>query len=201
MKTILASLLMICCAVAAFAQSGYQVRGGDTLAIEVLEDPQLNRSVLVTPSGTFSFPFAGQVSAAGKTTDQIASELSASIASNFATTPNVFVSVTTVAPSAPTATGPAAPVTIDVFLVGEVNNPGPQAIERGTTFLQALAGTGGFTRFAATKRVQLRRTDPKTGVSRAYTFNFRALSNGAEFKDFPLQDGDIILVPERRLFE
>ncbi len=198
MKTFFASIVLMLAATIASAQDGYQVRVGDTLAIEVLEDPALNRNVLITPSGTFSFPFVGEVSASGRTPDQIAAAITSSIASNFATTPNVFVSVQSVAPRAPT-TGTSR--SIDVYLLGEVNNPGVQSFDRGTTFLQALALSGGVTRFAATKRIQVRRIDPATGQSRAAIFNFRALSQGGDFEDFPLQDGDVILVPERRLFE
>jgi polysaccharide export outer membrane protein len=68
--------------------------------------------------------------------------------------------------------------------------------------LQALAQSGGLTRFAATKRIQLRRTDPRTGQQQISNINYRALSDGAVMvRDFVLQDGDVILVPERRLFE
>jgi polysaccharide export outer membrane protein len=198
MRTFVLTLIAIFVASIAAAQDGYRVKAGDTLSVEVLEDPQLNRALLVTPSGTISFPFAGTLTAAGRTTDQIAANIADAIASNFATSPNVFVSVQSVAPS---AAGPATAATIDVFILGEVNNPGTVSIERGTTFLQALAQSGGFTRFAATKRVQLRRYNPATGQSAASIFNFRALSQGAAFNDFPMADGDIILVPERRLFE
>jgi polysaccharide export outer membrane protein len=199
MKTFVLTLIAVIFATVAVAQDGYRVRPGDTLAIEVLEDPQLNRSVLVTPGGTISFPFAGTVSATGRTTDQIASAIAGAIAPNFATSPNVFVSVQSVAPSTGGTTSAAA--TINIYILGEVNTPGTREIERGTTFLQALAQSGGFTRFAATKRIQLRRYNPQTGQSTAAVFNFRALSQGEPFRDFPLADGDIILVPERRLFE
>jgi polysaccharide export outer membrane protein len=198
MKTFLLTLITIVLASVAWAQDGYRVKAGDTLAIEVLEDPQLNRQVLVTPGGSISFPFAGTLTAAGRSTDQIASAIAGAIAPNFATTPNVFVSVQSVAP--PTV-GTATAATIDVYILGQVNNPGTVAVERGTTFLQALAQSGGFTPFAATKRIQLRRYDPQTGQSSASVFNFRNLANGGTFRDFPLADGDIILVPERRLFE
>jgi polysaccharide export outer membrane protein len=198
MKTFLLTLITIVLASVAWAQDGYRVKAGDTLAIEVLEDPQLNRQVLVTPGGSISFPFAGTVTAAGRSTDQIASAIAGAIAPNFATTPNVFVSVQSLAP--PTV-GTATAATIDIYILGQVNNPGTVAVERGTTFLQALAQSGGFTPFAATKRIQLRRYDPQTGQSTASVFNFRNLADGGAFRDFPLADGDIILVPERRLFE
>lgn len=199
MKTFLLSVLMLVAAAMASAQSDYQVQPGDRLSIEVLEDPQLNRSTLVTPNGTFSFPFAGTVTAAGQTAAQIASSISSGIASNFATTPNVFVSVESVAPREPARSGGGGR-TIDIYMLGEVNAPGEKSLERGTTFLQALAQSGGFTRFAATKRVQLRRTN-SAGESVVRTVNFRALSQGGSFRDFTLADGDVILVPERRLFE
>ena len=38
---------------------GYQIRAGDTLRIEVLEDSSLNRTVLVAPDGRISMPQAG----------------------------------------------------------------------------------------------------------------------------------------------
>jgi len=200
MKTFLAIIAILFAASLASAQSAYQVQRGDRLAVEVVEDPSLNRSVLVSPAGSFSFPFAGTVAAAGRTTDQIASALTQAMASSFATEPTVFVSLTALAPPALPSSGASGNL-IDVYILGEVNSPGQRQIEPGTTFLQALAQTGGLTRFAATKRIQLRRTNPQTGISNARVFDFRALSNGGAFTDFPLRDGDIILVPERRLFE
>jgi polysaccharide export outer membrane protein len=198
MKTLLLTLFAIVLASVVSAQEDYRIKSGDTLSIEVLEDPQLNRQVLVTPGGTISFPFAGTLTAAGRSTEQISAAIADAIAPNFATSPNVFVSVQSVAPP---VVGSATAATIDIYILGQVNNPGTVAVERGTTFLQALAQSGGFTPFAATKRIQLRRYDPQTGQSTASVFNFRNLADGGAFRDFPLADGDIILVPERRLFE
>ena len=50
--------------------------------------------------------------------------------------------------------------------------------EPGTTLLQAIALAGGLDRFAATKRIQLRRTDPATGQERLYLFNYNAVERG-----------------------
>ena len=197
MKKLFFVIFALFTATVAAAQEGYRVQAGDVLSIEVLEDPQLNRETLVTPAGTFSFPFAGTVRASGQTTDQISAALTTALSPNFAVSPNVFVSVRSLAPQR--ASG--GPATIDVFILGEVINPGSTELERGTTLLQALASTGGFTRFAATKRIQLRRTNASTGTTRAAIINFRALEQGGEFQDIPLADGDVILVPERRLFE
>jgi polysaccharide export outer membrane protein len=86
--------------------------------------------------------------------------------------------------------------------MGEIASPGVVDMARGTTLVQALAQTGGFTPFAATKRIILRRTDPRTGKAMVRKINYKALANGtSNIQDFRLRDGDVIIVPERRLFE
>ncbi len=183
------------------AQSEYRARSGDMLQIEVLEDSTLDRVVLVTPDGRFVFPFAGSVRAAGRTVDQIRSSVVAELTESFAAEPTVFVSVSSLrAPAAPAA--PAEPATIKIYFMGEVNTPGLREVEPGTTFLQGLSQAGGFTSFAATKRVQLRRTIRHTGEQTLSTINYRALSEGGGLtRSIVLFEGDVILVPERRLFE
>jgi polysaccharide export outer membrane protein len=110
----------------------------------------------------------------------------------------VFVAVSGVSAS---AGAPQESETLTVYLVGEVNAPGPKAVLPGTTVLQLLSQSGGFTPFAATKRLQLRRT-AENGAQRMITINYRAIARGAQITREPvLQDGDVLLVPERRLFE
>ena len=199
MKKLFFAVVALMFANAAFAQSGYQIRSGDTLQVEVLEDPSLNRTVLVLPDGTISFPFAGSVRASGRTTAQVGSSIVDAIAPNFASQPNVFVTVATLRSGTGGATGPAQ---IDIFLMGEIASPGTVSVARGTTLIQALASTGGFTPYAATKRIVLRRTDARTGKSMVHKINYKAIADGtAAVQDIRLRDGDVIIVPERRLFE
>jgi polysaccharide export outer membrane protein len=188
-------------AFAAQAQSDYKIRSGDVLQIEVLEDPSLNRSAAVLPNGQISFPFAGTLVAGGRTIGQVQADIRDAISPNFANPPTVFVGVQPRQDPAPVAGSGISGPSIDVYFVGEVNNPGMVEVKRGTTLLQAVAISGGVSRFAAVKRVQLRRTDSKTGVQTVTILNYKALSNGAVTTDIELKDGDVILVPERRLFE
>ena len=200
MKYIAAVVALVMTATLSMAQSEYRVKSGDTLAVEVLQDPALNRQVLVLSDGRFSFPFAGTLTARGRTIGQIEAAISDAIADNFNAAPDVFVTVTpAIRPGS--SSGTATTATIDIFFVGEVGAPGPKTLPAGTTILQALSTSGGFTNFAATKRVQLRRTD-SNGLQSVYEINYEALENGAQMRsDVALQDGDVILVPERRLFE
>ena len=197
-RIILGVLLAATLSTGAFAQSSYQIRSGDSLQIEVLEDPALNRTVLVLPDGSINFPLVGTIPAAGRSVSDVRSDLSAALASKFAEAPNVFVGVGTLAEIAPRASAAAA--TISVYAMGEVTSPGQADVAPGTTVLQCLAQAGGFTRFAAQKRVQLRRT-AKGGVEQIYLFNYDGTGTSGIAGSTRLQSGDVIVVPQRKLFE
>lgn len=182
------------CPAAAIAQ-GYRVQPGDVLRIEVVEDETLNRSVLVAPDGRISVPQAGSIRASGRTVEAIAQLLTDRLAASFNAPPSVFVGVEGIAPE-------EEPETINVFVLGEVASPGLIALEHGTTLIQAFAAMGGFSPFAATKRVQLRRTDPNTKQETVRNINYQAILEGqVQDATIALRDGDVIVVPTRRLFE
>jgi polysaccharide export outer membrane protein len=191
---LLGALLALLSAPLALAQSaGYRIQPGDQLAITVLEDDTLNRTTLVLPDGRISVPLAGSIQAAGRSVESVESTIADRLASNFAVRPSVFVSVVAVTDELET---------FPIFVVGQVGEPGQRDVEPGTTMLQAIALAGGLDRFAATKRIQLRRADPATGQERLYIFNYRAVERGGAIQSMiTLREGDVIVVPERRLFE
>jgi polysaccharide export outer membrane protein len=197
--------LLVALAVPALAQDGgYLIRPGDTLRIEVLEDPGLNRSVLVSPDGRISMPLVGGVRASGKTVEAVQAELATRFTPNFATAPNVYVSIERVVERAAGGGGGGtrAPATMDIYVIGEGAKSGKIAAAPGTTVLQFFAEMGGFSKFAATKRIQLRRADPKTGKETVYTINYDAIERGtSNMGATVLMKGDVIVVPQRKLFE
>jgi polysaccharide biosynthesis/export protein len=174
----------------------YRLQSGDTVQIEVLEDASLNRTAIVLPDGQISLPLAGSVRAAGRTLSQVQAEIVDRLAPSFATAPSVFVTLSAL----------AVPVdrperTIDIYIVGAANTPGRVEVPPGSTLLQAIAAAGGLSPFAATKRLQLRRVD-KSGTEQVYTINYYAIERGASNQGATrLTDGDVIVVPQRRLFE
>ena len=206
MKKVFFSLLAICFTVfgvqSALAQDGYRIRTGDVLSVEVVQDPGLTREILVLPDGTINYPFVGTLQASGLTVAQVQQRIAAGISPNFAVVPDVFVAVREIVVAPP----PVAPLpgpTIDIFIQGEVNAPGLIEVPPGTTLIQALATHGGFTGFAATRRIQLRRHDRHTGrTSVVATLDYQVLERGGNVSHDPvLVEGDVILVPQRRLFE
>lgn len=201
MKRILAVIVMILLAPLAATAQEYQIKPGDVLRVEVLEDAALNRNTLVLPDGRISFPMAGSISAAGLTVSQLQSAISTGLAPNFANAPTVFVSLDALAAPVAPRNGAAITPTIGVFVMGEVANPGRIEVTPGTTVLQFLAQSGGFSRFAATKRIQLRRIDAG-GVEQVYAIDYQAMERGASGVGATvLANGDVIIVPQRRLFE
>ncbi|RJK98485.1 polysaccharide export protein [Paracoccus aestuarii] len=175
----------------------YRVRAGDRLTIEVLEDTTLNRTIPVLPGGTITFPYAGSLQVSGQSPTAIGNRISQSLAGVLASPPTVFVSVTPLDPM-PMVETPQA-MLINVYVMGEASSPGAKNVPPGTTFLQALSQAGGLTPFAATKRIQLRRPSmPGTVVS----INYDAIMRGAAMSQDPvLAEGDVIIIPERSLFE
>jgi len=192
-RALLAVLAVLLAAPMALAQSaGYRIQPGDQLAITVLEDDTLNRQLLVLPDGSISVPLAGTIRASGRSVESVESAIADRLASNFAVRPSVFVSVVSVDETYGT---------FPVYVMGQVATPGMVEVEPGTTLLQAIALAGGLDRFAATKRIQLRRTDA-TGQERLYLFNFNAVERGSAITSMiTLREGDVLIVPERRLFE
>jgi polysaccharide export outer membrane protein len=206
-RRLLALLVLIAAPLAATllsvtpAQARYAIQPGDTLQIEVLEDASLNRTVLVLPDGTISFPYAGTLHVAGQTVETLQAALTKAIAPNYAARPTVTVAIAALAPANPNADTARS---LSVCLMGEVAKPGCFDVPRGTTLLQAIAEAGGPTKFAADKRIELHRHNPQTGEDTTYTF---ALSTNKPNKPNPipttteLAKGDVIVIPTRRLFE
>lgn len=192
------SMLCLALALSVVAQGaqaqGYQVKAGDTLRIEVLEDSSLNRTVLVAPDGRISIPQAGTLSVRGQSVEAIQNNLTQRLASNFASTPNVFVSIEQLAERRERA-APAPDPVIAIYVMGEIGNPGKLDVKPGTNVLQMFAIMGGFTNFAATKRIQLRRD------TTVYRLNYDQIEAGGQGGQTVLHDGDVIVVPQRRLFE
>jgi polysaccharide biosynthesis/export protein len=184
---------------------GYQVRPGDVLQVDVLEDPDLGRQALVLPDGRIAFPLIGTIPVSGRTLDQINEAIAIALEPNFAVRPSVFTSLASLSapPAAGAAAAPPAEQLMRIYVMGEVNGgPGPREVRPGTHILQLFSAMGGFTPFAATRRVQLRRFDPSGGQEHVYHIDYRALERGSPFSGpVILREGDVILVPERRLFE
>ncbi|MGB0661708.1 MAG: polysaccharide biosynthesis/export family protein [Mangrovicoccus sp.] len=200
MRIIIALFTFIFMAASANAQE-YTLSPGDVITVEVDIEPSLNRNILIPPGGRITFPNAGTIVAGGRSANDVQAALNSALRSQYTQPPGVFVSVASLGPSSlPDPNAPSGE-TIAIYFLGEVNAPGRVDVEQGTTLLQALAESGGVTNFAAIKRIQLRRANA-AGTENVYTIDYHSISRGAQIQaPVILNDGDVILVPQRRLFE
>lgn len=194
MRIILALLALLC---GYSATAGAQtLRAGDTLSISVYQDPKLDRQVVISPGGMISFPLAGQIRAAGLTTQAVEAQLRDRLKGNFAGQLDITVAYLSKAPREPIEED----LKPRIFVTGEVIRPGPFVIRQRTNIMQAIAQAGGFGPFAATRRIQVRRQI--AGVDEIHFFDYRAYHYGEPPNtNIDLRPGDVIIVPERHLLE
>ena len=191
MRILLALLLLLCAfSTGAHAQA---LQAGDTISISVYQDPKLDRQVIIAPNGMISFPLAGQIRASGLTPGQLEDILKARLKDKF--TGDLDISV---------ALAGLKPLEEDlkprIFVTGEVLRPGPFLLRQRTTVLQAIALAGGFGPFAAKQRIQVRRQ--MNGVEVMFLFDYDSFFSGRNVEDnIDLRAGDVVLIPERGLFE
>jgi polysaccharide export outer membrane protein len=192
MRILLSLVLWLGCWSVALAQSA-QLHPGDVISISVYQDPKLDRQVLIGPTGMIAFPLVGQIKAAGLTPSALENILKERLKGKFSEEPDITVSLT-------------AEKTLEedlkprFYITGEVLRPGYFVIRTKLDVLQAIAMAGGFSPFAAKRRIQVRRQI--NGIESTYVFDYNDFFAGTNVADnIRLRAGDVIIVPERGLFE
>ena len=185
-------LLLGCCECNAGACASTASRATWSQSRFIRTPNSTDKSSLV-PTGMISFPLAGQIRASGLTPDALANVIKSRLRGKFTEEPDVTVSL-------------VANKIIEedlkpkVFITGEVLRPGPFVMRTKLDLMQAIAVAGGFSPFAAKKRIQVRRKI--NGVESLFVFNYDDFFSGRNFDDnLVLHAGDVIIVPERGLFE
>jgi polysaccharide export outer membrane protein len=194
MRILVTAFLLSLLASGASAQT---LKSGDSLSITVLQDSKLDRTVVVDPSGEIAFPLAGHIRARGLTPQALENILKAKLKSNYK---DENLDVTVAVASAPKDI-PEEDLKPKIFVTGEVIRPGSYVVRQPTTLMQAIALSGGIGPFAAKGRIQVRRRGPG-GDETIFMFNYKAYEAGADLEgNIRLRAGDVILVPERGLFD
>ena len=156
----------------------YKLGTGDKLRVEVYGESQLSQSLQVRPDGKITLPLVGDMDAAGRTSLELRDAVATSL-KEYVTNPVVTVIVQEV--SAP-----------QIYVIGEVANPGAQLMRGPLTVLQALAQAGGLGEFADAGDIRILRTTA-TGTE-TIAFNYKDAIRG-RVGPMALQPGDTIVVP------
>ncbi|NIJ07798.1 polysaccharide export outer membrane protein [Sphingomonas vulcanisoli] len=166
--------------------STYRISPGDGLEVYVWGDERLQRTLTVLPDGSFSFPLAGTVMAAGHTSNEVETQLSKLLAGQYkGVPPQVTVSV-------------RAPSGMQISVIGKVHSPGTFSPTRYLTVLDALALSGGPTDFADVGGiVVLRNVNGRLTTLKAKLGGIlKGKVGDGDLADIPmLQAGDTVIVP------
>jgi polysaccharide export outer membrane protein len=158
----------------------YEVQPSDVLQISVWREPELTQQVLVRPDGGFSFPLAGELSAAGKTVEELRLELVEKLGRYI---PDLVVTVAVLEIKGN-----------KIYVIGQVNQPGEFIVNPRVDVIQALSLAGGTTAFASPSEIFVLRRDG--AQQRRLPFNFEAVLRGRELEqNVLLRTGDVVVVP------
>ena len=159
----------------------YRINKADKLRINVWQEENLQTEVAVSPDGTISFPMIGVVEAAGKTIEEFQTLLRERL-EEYIPGPEVNVSLLS-------ADGNT------VYVLGEVNRPGPYMMNQNLDVMQALSMAGGVTAFAARNDIRILRRDTE-GHSSSIPFSYGDVEDGDDLDaNILLQSGDTVIVP------
>jgi polysaccharide biosynthesis/export protein len=189
-------LIFIALLASVLAANAQALKSGDSLSITVLQDPKLDRTVVVSPSGEIAFPLAGHIRARGLTPLALENILKAKLKSNYK---DESLDVTVALVNAPKDI-PEDDLKPKVFITGEIIKPGSYVVRQRTTLMQAIALAGGLGPYAAKQRIQVRR---RSGIDETiFMFNYRAYEAGQDLEgNITLRAGDVIMVPEKGLLD
>ncbi|HEY4051021.1 MAG TPA: polysaccharide biosynthesis/export family protein [Acidobacteriaceae bacterium] len=156
----------------------YVIGAGDVLQISVWQEPQFGETVEVRPDGKISLPLISDVAIAGLTPIQAEGRLTDKL-QGFVKRPRVSVVVTEVHSKV-------------VYVIGQVERPGPYSLVGAINVQQLIARAGGTTRRAKKKQVYVLRS----GNSNKLPVNYNKVLQGKATKqNLDLIAGDTVVVP------
>jgi polysaccharide export outer membrane protein len=162
--------------------------------VNVYDNPDLSQEVTIGADGAFSYPLIGRVQAADLQVRQLEGLLAKRFADGYLVSPQVGVTV-------------LQHKSQQVYVMGAVGKPGPYALQRQTTLLEALSAAGGPTPEAGFEVILTHAADKPalpSGTSQASAaangqpalrVSLEQLMAGGVPQRITLQDGDVIFVP------
>ncbi len=176
----------------------YVLGPGDNLDITVFDYTEFTGPKVVLPDGTITLPLIGAVTVTGKTTEQLAQELSRRL-QIYLVNPVVTVSLVNLRP-------------VVVNVSGEVQRPGPVQLrgltsaranmgdnaspgDSAPTVATAIALAGGITREADIRQVVIRRAGGAGGAASTTVNLWDSIQSDVPPSALVLQDGDAVYIP------
>lgn len=155
----------------------YVVGPGDTVELRLFGKENKSHQLLVDRMGVVTLPDIGPVPVGGMSFESVGKVLLERIAKH-----KIGVEATV-------SMGPLR--SIQIFLMGDVNNPGAYATDALTTVVNGLLIGGGIKSTGSMRKIEVRRN----GAVLARVDLYEAMLRGGDKSNIRLQSGDIIFVP------
>ena len=172
------------------ADDKYHLRAGDKISLQILEDRDVPKSLVVADSGELDAPYIGRLMAVDKTCKQLAEDLKAQLEKEYYYRATVIIALDV-----------ANKILGRIYVWGQVRNQGPIdiAVTENLTAGRAVLRAGGFADFANKKKVKVVRGGGGNGAGKqSFELNMiEILEEGKMEKDVVLQPDDFIIVPSR----
>lgn len=109
--------------------SQYRLDSGDHIRIEVYNEENLLREIVINDRGSISYPFIGDINVRGMTSSELESFITEELRGDYLVNPTVFVEITQYRP---------------FYVNGEVEEPGEFPFQPGITVRKAVSIAGGL---------------------------------------------------------
>lgn len=159
-------------------QPQYRIGATDVLKVVVFQVDDLNRTVQVSGNGTVTLPLIGQVRAAGRTAQEVESEVAGRLRARYLQSPQVTVTIEEYNSQ-------------KITVGGSVKKPGVISVKGDLSLLQAIASAEGLDVVADPSNVVIFRTDKDTRY--VGKFDLNRIRDGKD-GDPLLQNGDVVMV-------
>src|SRR6266446_3931264 len=143
----------------------YTLRVSDKISLQILEDRDPPKSLVIADSGELDAPYVGRVAAADKTCKQLADELKTLLEKDYYYRATVIIAVDVF-----------NKILGRIYVYGQIKQSGPldMAVNENLSVRQAILRAGGFGEFADEKHVQVIRPPSTNGVgAQTFTLNMK----------------------------
>jgi polysaccharide biosynthesis/export protein len=167
----------------------YKLRIGDKISLQIIEDRDPAKTLMVADSGEVDVPYIGRVAAVDKTCKELAAELKQNLEKEY------YYRATVV-----TALDTANKLLGRVYVWGQVKNQGAVdlLVNQPLTAAQAILRAGGFGDFAKKDKVKVVRGGGPGSKGQEFFLDMtKILEQGKTDQDVVLQPEDSIIVPKR----
>jgi polysaccharide biosynthesis/export protein len=159
----------------------YVIGPQDVLGINFWRDADMTGDVTVRPDGRITLPLLGDLTAAGRTPEELKTAIHAA-AAKLIEDPTITVIVRQINSR-------------KVYITGQVTTPGAHVLTGPLTVMQLISLAGGLTEFAKKKDITVMRTEAN-GKQAVMPFNYNDVSRGRNLaQNVVLKPGDTVVVP------